>query len=118
MKKYNYIKGKNAEDRARKYLQDMGFVFIESNFDVDLGEIDLVMSDHDWLVFVEVKFKADDSRGLPEEMIGKRKLSQIRKVAEMYLLTRPELQKNFCRYRIDAVCILDKEVRYYSNLLC
>ncbi|MBI2464979.1 YraN family protein [Candidatus Shapirobacteria bacterium] len=116
MKKHNYKKGRGGEDIAKQYLVNRGFEFIVSNFEVDIGEIDLIMSDHDWLVFVEVKYKSDDHMGMPEEMINKRKISQVKRVAEIYLMKNQQMRSVFEKYRIDGVCILGSEIRYYKNL--
>jgi len=116
MKKYNYSKGKQGEDEARKHLVDKGFGYIESNFEIESGEIDLIMSDKDTLVFVEVKFKSDDSMGIPEEMINRRKVAQVKRIAEIYLIRNPNIRSLFARYRIDAVCILGNKIRHYQNI--
>ncbi len=116
MKTQNYKKGKEGEEEALKYLENKNYVLVEKNFQNDLGEIDLIMTDNEWLVFVEVKYKHDDILGLPEEMIGKNKLAQVRRVAESYLVQRKEVVKNFEKYRIDGVCILAQEIRHYVNL--
>lgn len=115
-KQQNYNKGRASEGTAKQYLEQKGFEWIESNFEVDIGEIDLIMQDDDWLVFVEVKYKSDDLMGRPEEMIGKRKLAQVRRVAEIYLLLNPIIRRKFYKYRIDAVCILGDTINYYKNL--
>lgn len=116
MKKYNYKKGKGGEEIAKQFLTDKGFCLIEVNFEVDVGEIDLIMSDKDWLVFVEVKYKTDNRMGVPEEMINKRKLAQVKRVAQIYLMKNPEMRKVYKKYRIDAVCIEGEEIRHYDNL--
>jgi putative endonuclease len=118
-KRFNYKKGRRGEEEAKEFLMKKGFNFIEANFSIDKGmkgEIDLIMSDKDWLVFVEVKYKSDDRMGIPEEMIDKRKLAQIKRVAQIYLMKNPEMRKVFQKYRIDAVCIEGSEIRYYDNL--
>jgi len=114
IKKENYQKGQYGENRAKEFLIKKGFLFIESNFENKVGEIDLILSDHDWLVFVEVKYKSDDRLGTPEEMINKNKIWQVKKVAESYLVEKKI--KNFEKYRIDAVCILGGEIRHYENI--
>lgn len=116
IKTENYHKGRYGENIAKEYLIKKGFVFIEANFEVDIGEIDLIMSDEKWLVFVEVKYKSDDRMGIPEEMIDRRKISQVKRVAEIFLMKNPEIRKNFEKYRIDAVCILGEKINYYKNL--
>jgi len=118
----NYRKGREGEEIAREFLKEKGFRLIESNYSNVLGEIDLIMTDKDWLVFVEVKLKIGDKYGSPEEMINKNKLSKIKRVAESFLVLEKEVAKNFEKYRIDAVCIVlneDKTVRtikHYENL--
>ncbi len=118
----NYKKGREGEEIAREFLKGKGFRLIESNYSNVLGEIDLIMTDKDWLVFVEVKLKIGDKYGSPEEMINKNKLSKIKRVAESFLVLEKEVAKNFEKYRIDAVCIVlneDKTVRtikHYENL--
>ena len=116
MKQFNFKKGRGGEEIAKKFLIDKGFNFIEANFEVNIGEIDLIMSEDDLLVFVEVKFKSDDYFGKPEEMIDRRKIGQVRRVAEIYLMKNREIKKIFKKYRIDAVCILGEEIRYYKNI--
>lgn len=115
-KKQNYIKGRQGEKEAREYLERMGFELVETNYSCEIGEVDLIMIDHNWLVFVEVKYKADDRLGRPEEMIDKRKLAQVKRVAKWYLMENKEMSQRFDQYRIDAVCILGKEIRYYANI--
>ncbi len=118
----NYNKGKEGEEIARNYLINKGFNLIESNYSNNLGEIDLIMSDKDWLVFVEVKLKIGNRFGQPEEMINKNKLSQIKRVAELFLVSESQIAQKFVRYRIDAVCIELNEdkainrINYYDNL--
>jgi len=112
-KTQNFNKGRKGEEMARKYLEEKGYELIISNYENKIGEIDLIMRDKEWLVFVEVKYKYCDKLGLPEEMISPAKIAQIRRVAESYIyLERPKLEK----YRIDAVCILGEEIKHYANI--
>jgi len=118
----NYLKGKGGEEMAKEFLMKKGFELVEMNYENVIGEIDLIMIDKDWLVFVEVKLKVGDKFGTPEEMINKRKLSQVKRVAESYLVLEKKKVKQFKKYRIDAVCIMLNEddtiktINYYDNL--
>lgn len=118
----NFQKGRGGEEEAKRYLIDKGWGWIESNFENKIGEIDLVMTDKKTLVFVEVKMKIGDKYGTPEEMIGRGKLWQIRRVAESYLVMKPEIAKRYQKYRIDAVCVVMNEdnkierINHYENL--
>lgn len=112
----NYHKGRNGENIAKDFLIKKGYLFVEANFENKIGEIDLIMIDNSWLVFVEVKYKSDDSLGIPEEMISKNKIWQVKKVAESYLVEKSRELKKYEKYRIDAVCILGSIVRHYENI--
>jgi putative endonuclease len=121
-KKENYNKGKNGEEMALEFLLKKGFELVEMNYENKIGEIDLIMIDKDWLVFVEVKLKVGDKFGTPEEMINKKKMSQIKRVAESYLVLEKKKIKRFEKFRIDAVCIMLNEddtikiINHYENL--
>ncbi len=121
-KKENYNKGKNGEEKALEFLLKKGFELVEMNYENKIGEIDLIMVDNDWLVFVEVKLKVGDKFGTPEEMINKKKLSQIKRVAESYLVLEKKKIKRFEKFRIDAVCMVTDEnkeilrINHYENI--
>jgi putative endonuclease len=121
-KKENYNKGKNGEDMARELLVKKGYELVMMNYKNDIGEIDLIVIDKDFLVFVEVKLKVGDKFGSPEEMINKRKMYQIKRVAESFLVLERKIAKKFEKYRIDAVCIVldeNKEIErinHYENI--
>lgn len=112
----NFSKGRYGEKVALEYLLKKGYELVDQNFSTNMGikgEIDLIMRDKDRLVFVEVKYKYNDKLGIPEEMIDKRKLSKIKRVAEIYIvLNKPKEEK----FRIDAVCILGDKLKHYENI--
>lgn len=112
----NFNKGRYGEQVALEYLLEKGYELVDQNFSTNLGikgEIDLIMRDKDRLVFVEVKYKYNDRLGVPEEMIDKRKISKIKRVAEIYIvLNKPKEEK----FRIDAVCILGNQIKHYENI--
>jgi len=78
---------------AKDFLLRKGFELVEANFKNKIGEIDLIMSDNDWLIFVEVKYKSDDRMGIPEEMIDKNKIWQVKRVAESFLVEEKRFKK-------------------------
>lgn len=75
---------------------------IARNFHSRFGEIDIVASKEDCLVFVEVKARWSAEFGLPEEAVGKRKLSSIIKTAEYFRALHPGLPES---ERIDVVAM-------------
>jgi putative endonuclease len=70
---------------ATEYLEKKGYKIRERNFRTRFGEVDIICLDGQTLVFVEVKTKIGHDFGEPEEMVNKRKLSQVKKMGEMYL---------------------------------
>jgi putative endonuclease len=91
-----------AEDFAAKLLLQNGYKVIERNFRSRFGEIDVVALKDDSLIFVEVKARWSLKFGRPEEAVTSSKLWKIRKTAEFYSLTHPNLPK---RMRIEVVAL-------------
>ena len=71
---------------------------------------------------MEVKLKVGDDFGTPEEMIDRKKVRQIEKTAQSFLMENPEYESRYESLRIDAVCIvLDaggqvKRISQYENI--
>lgn len=118
MKKFNRLVGTTGEEIAEEYLKKAGYKILEKNHATKWGELDLIVTKDDVLVFVEVKLKTNEDLGTPEEMIGPAKLSQVRRMAEMYLSENPDVAKKYENYRIDAVCIVGEtgRISHYENL--
>lgn len=122
MKQKNYETGKLGERLAANYLLENGYEIIEKNFHTRFGEIDLIVSKNHKLIFVEVKLKIGEDFGTPEEMIKKFKIKQVERTAQSFLLKKPEFEKNYDSFQIDAICIVmddEKEIQrisHYENI--
>lgn len=92
-----------AEQQARDYLVKQGLKWVESNYRCQLGEIDLIMRDKEYLVFVEVRARTSKAYGGALESVGFRKQQKILKTASLYLLTR-KIQEQY-PIRFDIVSI-------------
>ena len=57
--------GSRYEKQAAVFLEQKGYEILEMNFRCRRGEIDLVARDGEYLVFVEVKYRADLRCGRP-----------------------------------------------------
>lgn len=79
------IFGQSGEDYAATVLKNKGYKIIDRNFNTKVGEIDIIASVGDCLVFIEVKARKDDKFGSPLEAVGIRKQEIIRKVSMEYL---------------------------------
>lgn len=103
VKKDNFMTGRRGEELADEYLQKIGYKIEEHNFRTRFGEIDIVCWDKETLVFVEVKTKIGHDFGEPEEMVDRKKLSKVKRMAEVYLQ-----EKNLdvpCRVDVVAVVL-------------
>ncbi|RAP33363.1 YraN family protein [Candidatus Marinamargulisbacteria bacterium SCGC AG-439-L15] len=95
-------KGDKGESLAVRYLQKRGYRILKRNFHVRYGEIDIVASKKDVLVFVEVKAYDKPYLIHPKEVITTRKLKRMRFAAHCYLLG---LQTEDIDCRFDLVII-------------
>ncbi len=67
------IKGLYYEKLAFHYLKKQGLKFILNNYHCRLGEIDLVMSDKDCIVFIEVRYRKNTDFGCGFDTVIKSK---------------------------------------------
>ena len=58
-----------GEERAAKYLKKQGYRILERNYSCRFGEIDLIVSDRAYLVFVEVKLRKSDAFARAAEFV-------------------------------------------------
>ena len=77
--------GDYGENIARGYLENKGYVFIERNYRCDKGEIDLIMKDGEYTVFIEVKHRRDLKMGHPCEAVTPSKQKSIIRTAKYYI---------------------------------
>jgi putative endonuclease len=94
--------GKLGEQLAASYLQKHGYRIIERNFKARYGEIDIICTKDNTLIFVEVKTRIGEKFGKPEESVTARKLREIVKAVQYYKLTRDHLPEAL---RIDVMAI-------------
>lgn len=79
------VLGKTGEEFAARYLNNLGYELIETNWRCPSGEIDLVMSHDEDIVFVEVKTRSSTQFGDPLNAVDFRKLYRLRKLARIWL---------------------------------
>lgn len=97
------VTGNNAEARALSYLVQQGLTLVETNYRCRPGEIDLVMNENGTLVFVEVRYRADQSYGGALESIDARKQRKLRAAAMHYLQQRHGSMEVPCRFDVVLV---------------
>ncbi len=80
-------RGDNAEQQALDFLLKQGLQLICKNYRCKTGELDLVMSDQQTLVIVEVRFRQSDKFGSALESITPKKQSRIIAATKHYIMS-------------------------------
>lgn len=118
-KRNNRKVGTFYEQIAGKYLESIGCQIVQYNYRCKAGEIDIIAQDGEYLVFCEVKYRSDHSKGMPSEAVNYRKQKVLSKCALFYITTH---HKTRVPCRFDVIGILgdknfhDKtEIRHYKN---
>ena len=96
-----------------EYLEKQGYHILERNFRCRQGEIDLIAKDGKYLVFIEVKYRKNSSRGNAATAVDPRKQRNISRVAAFYLLKNHLSENTPCRF--DVAAIDGDEVHIYKN---
>ena len=81
----NKLSGSTGEKLAEKYLRSNGYRVLARNFSTDVGEIDLIVTDDSYLIFVEVKSRMSDTYGMPAEAVDIHKQKKLSMVASQYI---------------------------------
>lgn len=108
------LTGRTAETLACNYLKKNGLILIEKNYRHSRGEIDLIMRDHNFIVFVEVRLRSNTDYGAGLETISKYKRQKIIQTALHFLTKKNLVDKIFCRF--DVISIQDeKNILWIKN---
>ena len=95
MARYN-LTGAWGETLAAEYLRRKKYKIEAAGFRSRFGEIDLIVKDRRYLVFVEVKLRKSPSFAAAREYVDQRKQNKIRTTASIYLSQFPtKLQPRF-----------------------
>lgn len=78
--------GQLGENLALDYLLNKEYKLLERNYRFKHLEIDLIMKDKDYLIFVEVKTRQTAEIGEPYLAVTRKKQKQIIKAANQYIL--------------------------------
>lgn len=92
----NNIVGAWGESLAAQYLQKKKYQLMAAGFRCRYGEIDLIVANKSFLVFVEVKLRKSNRFADAAEFVDYHKQNRIRTTAEFYLSQNPtNLQPRF-----------------------
>ena len=92
----NNLVGAWGESLAAAFLQKKRYKLLATGYRCRFGEIDLIVSNRKYIVFVEVKLRKSDGFAGAMEFVDQRKQNRIRTTAEIYLSQNPTaLQPRF-----------------------
>jgi putative endonuclease len=94
--------GDRGERLAVRYLRRQGYGILARQSRNRIGEIDIIAQDGEWIVFVEVKTRSDNGKGLPVEAVTPAKQRQLTRAALAWLRRQGRLE---FRSRFDVIAI-------------
>ena len=97
--------GKLGEDLATKYLKCTGYRIIERNFRGKQGEIDIIATEQNQIIFVEVKARTNVKYGRPAEAVNSQKQAHIVKTAQYYVC-KNKLENKKIRFDVVEVYLI------------
>lgn len=92
--------GRQAETVALNHLCRNGLTLIKRNYRCRLGEIDLVMSEGDLLVFIEVRYRKSDRYGGGAETVDYHKKRKLILTAKHFLASHRRYGEHICRFDV------------------
>jgi putative endonuclease len=107
----NTEKGKFAEQQAAIFLEKKGYRVLATNYRHGRGEIDLIATENNVIVFVEVKSRKNATFGQPEIAVNHKKQALIQQAAEGYL-EELDLQNSI---RFDIIAIVGQEITHFED---
>lgn len=105
--------GNDKESLVVEFLEKSGYKVLERNFFCREGEIDIITTDGDMLIFVEVKYRRGNGFGIPEEAVGRKKQEKIYRAARYYIYKQYKCYDLPCRF--DVVAVEKDTIRHYKN---
>ena len=101
---------RRGEDIAYRRLTELGYRIVARNYRsrTTKGEMDLIGWDGDHLAFIEVKTRADETFGRPEDAVDGAKRRHLIRTAKDYV-RRARVDHNRMRFDIVSVILARKE---------
>ena len=106
-------RGKLGEMLAEEFLNNNHYSTVAKGWRSRFGEIDLIVNNSEYLVFVEVKLRKNANFAYAREYVGKAKQNKIRATASLWLTSHPtRLQPRF-----DVIEIYMREETYKPEII-
>ena len=95
--------GQKYEDTAAAFLEKHGVRILERNFRCRFGEIDIIGTQDNVLIFTEVKYRSNGAHGTAIEAVGPQKQKTISLVSDHYRAYKRQYAGYQIRYDVIAI---------------
>ncbi len=95
--------GDKGELAAQAFLVRQGLTLLEKNYRCKRGELDLIMQDQEYCVFVEVRLRKNSAFGSPAETVTYSKQQKLIAAAQHYLAAKELSEKVVCRFDVVSI---------------
>lgn len=106
--------GSRYEQKAVSFLEQKGYLVLETNYHNRYGEIDIIADNDGTLVFVEVKYRTSNQYGDPLEAVDQWKQRRICRSALYYCSKQADGVEVPCRFDVIAI-YGDHRIRHIEN---
>ncbi len=103
--------GKEGEALAGKYLREIGFDILHTNWRYSRYEIDIIAVKDNILHFIEVKTRRSGKYGMPEDGVTSKKFESVSKAVEAYLEQNPDWKR--IQYDTLAIMLKGDGIEYF-----
>ncbi len=104
-----------AEEQALQYLSTQGLKWVASNYRSRCGEIDLIMRDGSYLVFIEVRARSSMAFGGALASVTYSKRQKLIKTALFYLSAHRLHDKQAVRFDVVSIEGVPASVNWIKN---
>lgn len=104
--------GSHYEEVAKAYFMQHNYRILDMNYRTRMGEIDMIATDKEYTIFVEIKYRSHTGCGYPRENVHLKKQQTLIKVATHYLV-KHNLYDTPVRF--DVIEILGDQVIHIPN---
>ncbi len=95
-----------GELTAIRYLEEKGYTIIETNYQIRWGEIDIIASEGNITVFIEVRYRHDESHGHPLDTFTYPKRRAMKRTILYYLMKHRIPEESI---RVDFIGLMPKK---------
>ncbi len=83
-------------------MEQQGFEILQLNYRCFLGEIDIIAKDGQYLVFCEVKYRENQTKGGSLAAVNKKKQRKLYQCASHYIMVN-SIKETACRFDVIGI---------------